>query len=124
VADTYADALDTARGLLGQARLSDPGEHFPYKHADISALIAENPPMGPDGPDDERVRAEDFTSQEIADATKVYIDAQAEYLTDRGDATREAYEQAKRNLVEARQAHRANRTGMVVNAVRAPRVGE
>lgn len=106
-------------------RLHDPGEHYPYKHDHVSALIAENPPAGPDGPDDDRVRVEDYISQPIADATRDYIDAQAAYLTDPGDATRAAYEQAKADLQAARAAHRENRpAGPVVVGVRARRAGE
>lgn len=91
------------------ARLRDPDEHYPYKHAEVTALVAADPPAGPSGPDDDRARVSDFMSQEIADASDGYIAAQAAYLRDPGDATREAYEQAKRLLVAARAAHRANR---------------
>jgi hypothetical protein len=104
-------------------RLNDPGEHYPYKHETVLNLIADNPAMGPDGPDDDRVRAEDFIDEAIADASKAYIDAQAAYLTDPG--TRDAYEQAKQDLVAARQAHRANRgDGPTVVGIRARRAGE
>jgi hypothetical protein len=123
-AQTYGEAMEAARGLLAAARLADPLEHFPYKHDDVTSLVAENPPMGPTGPDDDRVRAEDFISQDIADATGVYIEAQAAYLGDPGDATREAYKAAADVLVAARQAHRANRDGLTVVGVRARRAGE
>lgn len=122
--DNYADAHAEAQALLRHGRLADEGEHFPYKHAEVTALIGENPPMGPDGPDDDRVRAEDFTSQGIADATRDYIDAQAAYLTNPGDATGGAYMGAAAVLVEARQAHRANRGGVTVVGIRARRAGE
>lgn len=106
-------------------RLRDPDEHYPYKHEHVRELIAENPPAGPDGPDDDRVRVEDYISPEIADATRDYIDAQAAYLEDPGDATRAEYEQAKQGLQAARQAHRANRTaGPTVVGIRARRSGE
>lgn len=99
--------------------------HFPYKHEEVLNLVADNPPMGPDGPDDDRVRAEDFTSERIADAAKDYIEAQVAYVDDPGDATREAYEQAKRELVAARQEHRASRpAGPTVIGIRARRAGE
>lgn len=106
-------------------RLDDPDEHYPYKHAHVSALIEENPAHGPDGPDDDRVRVEDFISQRIADATRDYIDAQAAYLTDPGDGTRSDYEHAKQALAEARAEHRANRpAGPTIVGVRARRAGE
>lgn len=128
---TYGEAMEAARGLLGAARLADPLEHFPYKHDAVTALVAENPPMGPDGDDDEFV-AEDYTNQEIADATKVYIDAQAALLTDPGDATQADYRAATASLVAARQRHRAGRLGVTVGGIpteaprprRAPRATE
>jgi hypothetical protein len=108
-----------------QVRLADPGEHFPYKHEHVLALIDENPPMGPDGPDDDRLRVEDFISREIADATNAYVEAQAAYLADAGDGTRAAYSAAKEALVAARRAHRVNRpAGPVVVGIRARRSGE
>lgn len=120
----YGEAWDAAQGMLRTARLNDPDEHYPYRHDAVCALVNENPPMGPDGEDDDRVSAEDFMSQEIADASRDYIDAQAAYLTDPGDATREAYEAAKAELQAARAAHRANRTGATIVGIRARRAGE
>lgn len=105
-------------------RLNDPGEHFPYKHETVTALVAENPPMGPDGPDDDRLRAEDYISPAIADATKAYIDAQAAYLSDPGDGTRAAYHGARDQLQAARAAHRKHRITMNVVGIRARRAGE
>lgn len=108
-----------------QARLNDPGEHYPYKHDTVLALLEEDPPYGPDGPDDDRLRVSDFTSRDIADATKVYIDAQAAYLADPGDGTLSAYRAAKDALAAARRAHRVNRpAGPVVIGIRARRAGE
>lgn len=120
----YAEAWERAQELLRQGRLNDPGEHFPYKHAEVSALIAENPAYGPEGPDDDRVRVEDFITQDIADATQLYIDAQADYLEHPGDGTKAEYVSAKDRLVAARQAHRSNRTAPVIVGIRAPRSGE
>lgn len=121
----YGAAWETAQSLLRKGRLADPDEHFPYKHADVTALVEENPPAGPDGPDDDRVRVEDFLSQEIADATKRYIDAQQAYLTDPGDGTRADYDAAKDALQKARAQHRAQRPiGPVVVGIRARRAGE
>ena len=106
-------------------RLNDPDEHFPYKHEHVCALIEENGPAGPDGPDDDRLRVQDYISQDIADATKAYVEAQAAWLSDPGDATQELHQQAARDLVEARRAHRANRpAGPVVVGIRARRSGE
>jgi hypothetical protein len=121
----YGAAWEKAQTLLRQGRLNDPGEHFPYKHDDVTALVEENPPMGPDGPDDDRLRAEDFTSAEIADATRDYVQAQEAYLRDPGDGTAGDYRAAAEALVAARQAHRANRTqGPTIVGIRARRAGE
>ena len=106
-------------------RLNDPDEHFPYKHAHVLALVDENPPMGPEGPDDDRVRAEDYLTRAIADATNAYIEAQAAYLRDPGDATRADYRDAAAKLQAARAEHRKNRTaGPTVVGIRARRAGE
>jgi hypothetical protein len=121
----YGQAWEQALRLLRTGRLNDPGEHFPYKHADVTTVVEENPPMGPEGPDDDRVRAEDYMSQDIADATKAYIEAQEAYLKDPGDATKADYSEATSALVAARQAHRAGRpAGPTIVGVRARRVGE
>lgn len=121
---SYAEAIEKAQALLRAGRLNDPDEHFGYQHEQVSALVADNPPMGPDGPDDDSVRAEDYISQDIADATRVYIDAQAAYLGDPGDATRAAYDVARDKLQVARAAHRANRGSATVVGIRARRAGE
>lgn len=106
-------------------RLSDPDDHFPYKHDEALALLAENPAMGPDGLDDDRVRAEDFLSPQIVAKTAAYVAAQADYLRDPGDATLEMQNQAATELTSARQAHRANRPdGPVVIGIRSRRAGE
>lgn len=118
----YGEAMVAARGLLAGARLADPLEHFPYKHADVTALVEANAPMGPAGPDDDRVRVEDYTSQAIADATRDYIDAQAAYLA--GDGTKAAYARARDVLQAARLDHRTNRDGLTAVGIRARRAGE
>lgn len=117
-AQTYGDAMSRSRALLAGARLADPGEHFPYKHAEISTLIEENPPAGPMGEDDARVRVRDFTSQQIADATRDYVDAQAAYLAGPAEDTKAAYEVARDLLVEARRRHRKGRDGFAITAFR------
>lgn len=111
---TYAEAVAEARALISQARRDDPDEHYPYKHEAVSALIAENPPAGPNGPDDDRVRVRDMISQPIADASRDYIDAQEAYLADPGEDAKAAYAAARDVLVEARRRHRAEREGMAV----------
>jgi hypothetical protein len=121
---SYGEAWGAAQEALRAARLADPDEHFPYKHDDVTALRDENPPMGPDGPDDDRVRAEDYISYEIIDASRDYIDAQAAYLTDPGDETKAEYERTRDLLQAARLDHRANRAGATVVGIRARRAGE
>jgi hypothetical protein len=124
-AASYAAAHAESQRLLREGRLADRDEHFPYKHAAVSALIAENPPAGPDGPEDDRLRIEDFLSQAIADASKTYIAAQQGFLRHPGDGTRAEYEAAKAALVAARQAHRVHRgSGINVVGIRARRAGE
>lgn len=121
----YGSAWETAQSLLRKGRLADPNEHFPYKHANVIALVEENGPVGPAGPDDDQVLVEDHMSREIADATKRYIDAQSAYLTDPGDGTRADYDASKDALQKARAQHRANRpAGPVVTGIRARRAGE
>jgi hypothetical protein len=106
-------------------RLNDPADHFPYKAAEAKALLDENPPLGPDGPDDDRVRAEDYLSADIVEASAAYVEAQAAYLSDPGDGTKAAYQGARDKLQAARAAHRANRpAGPVVIGIRARRAGE
>lgn len=106
-------------------RLTDPADHFPYKLDEVKALLAANPPLGPDGPDDDRARAEDFISAEIADASAAYVAAQAAFLSDPGDGTKAAYQGARDKLQAARAAHRVNRpAGPVIVGIRARRSGE
>jgi hypothetical protein len=116
--------MTRAQGLLRAGRLADPDEHFPYRHAEVRELVAENPPAGPNGPDDARVRVEDFMTGDIADASRDYIGAQEAYLRDPGNATRAEYERCKELLIAARQEHRANRGGVTVVGIRARRAGE
>jgi len=103
------EALARARADVAAARLADPGEHFPYKIAVATQLLEDNPPMGPDGPDDDSVQAEDFMSQRIADASAAYIAAQAAFLKDPTAANTEAYRAATDDLVAARRTHRRSR---------------
>lgn len=102
-----------------QQRLNDPDGHYPYKADEVRALLAEDPPAGPGGPDDDRARVSDFISEEIIDATEVYVEAQAAYVRDPGDAARADYQDAAAKLVEARRAHRARRAGLNIVAERA-----
>lgn len=103
---SYGEAWAVAEAMLRAGKLADPDEHFPYKHEQVSELIAENPPAGRRGPDDDSVRISDFISQDIADASKAYIDAQAAYLADPTRANRRRYEVEKELLVAARRTHR------------------
>ncbi|HYN95406.1 MAG TPA: hypothetical protein VES42_16280 [Pilimelia sp.] len=123
---SYADAVAKAGDLLRQGRLNDPDEHFPYKHQAVSELIAEDPPARPDpvgDPGDDR-RISDYISQDIADASQAMIEAQAAHLADASDeGLRQAYEDSKTALVQARQAHRANRRAVAIGG-RARRAGE
>ncbi|BAL87305.1 hypothetical protein AMIS_20850 [Actinoplanes missouriensis 431] len=98
-----------AQALIRAGRLADPDEHFPYKHEAVTALVAENPPAGPNGDDSKRVS--DYMSQRIADASEQYIAAQAAYLGDPGDGTLAAYQAATDALISARKAHRRQRGG-------------
>lgn len=102
----------------------DPASHFPYKAAQAKALVIDNPPMGPDGKDDGQVRAEDFLSREIVDATAAYVDAQAVWYRSPDVSTYAAMQKAAEILVSARRLHRANRVGMTVVGIRARRAGE
>lgn len=125
---SYAEALALAQDLLRRGRLNDPDEHFPYKHEDVSAVVAANPPMGP-GEDDDSFLAEDYMTQDIADASAAYVATQAAYLAEPGDATKADYERRTAELVEARRRHRVNRVGTTVGgiltgALRAKRAGE
>lgn len=106
---SYGDAVTQAQDLIRAGRLADPGEHFPYKHATVTALLEENPPAGPNGDDGKRVS--DFMSTRIADASAAYIDAQETYLGDPGDATLAEYQSAAEDLVAARKTHRRKRGG-------------
>lgn len=117
-AQTYADALARSRALLAGARLTDPGEHFPYKHDAVTSLIEENPPAGPMGEDDARVRVRDFISQPIADATRDYVNAQSAYLKKPGEDTKAGYDVARDLLVDARRRHRKDRDGFAITAFR------
>lgn len=111
----YASGLERARALIREGRLNDPGEHFPYKHGEVTALLEENPPAGPNGPDDDSMRASDHMSQQIADATRLYVEAQEAFLRNPGDATQAEYQAAAENLAAARAYHRRGRKHPVIN---------
>lgn len=120
---TYGEAHAAGVKLLSEARLNDPGEHFPYKHDVVIALLEDNPPMGPgvpdgvDGTDDRSREAADYMSRDIADASADYIDAQAAYLADPSASNKAAYEAARDQLQAARLDHRQGRgAGFTVGA--------
>jgi hypothetical protein len=109
LADTsYGEAHAHARKLLSQARLRDPGEHFPYKTADSKAALRRKS-MGPDGDGGHDVTGADFISARIIEASEAYIAAQAAFLEDPSRANRSAYAAATDDLVAARRTHRRNR---------------
>jgi hypothetical protein len=114
---TTGEALAQARALVADARLNDPGEHFPYKRKVVDALVAKDAPLGPEGPKDASVSAQDFMTPRIAEATDAYIAAQAAYLADSSSANRERYDMARDDLVAARQSHRRTRVDAQGNPV-------
>lgn len=108
---SYGDAVTRAQDLVRAGRLADPGEHFPYRHDAVTALLAENPPAGPKGEGDDSKRVSDFMSTRIADATQAYVAAQQAYLENPGDATLAEYQEKTDDLTAARRAHRRKRGG-------------
>lgn len=104
-----ADVRAEARQKVAAARLADPEEHFPYKQAEVAKLLKANPAMGPDGPGDTTVQAEDFLTTRIAEATAAYIDAQAAFLADPSPANRSGYDARRDDLIAARRTHRRTR---------------
>lgn len=105
----YAEAVAEASRAVAEARLNDPDEHFPYKLDHVRSLVEGNGPMGPDGPSDDRVTAEDFMSDRIALASNDMVEAQAAVLREPNARTRSAYDAAVDDLVAARRSHRRNR---------------
>jgi hypothetical protein len=114
-ANSYAEQVEANRAALAQARLSDPDEHFPYRHDAVVDLIAADPPMGPglpggtDGTDDTSRTVHDYITRAIADASRDYIAAQAAWLADATGGNWAAYEAARDRLVAARLDHRQAR---------------
>lgn len=120
---TYGEASEQAAALLARARLADDNDHFPYKIDEVLDLIDTDPPMGPgipgqvDGADDTSRTVADYITPGIAEATDAYIGAQAAYLENPSDDTRQAYDAARDRLVAARLDHRENRgEGFTVGA--------
>jgi hypothetical protein len=142
MSDSYQEAVEKAQAAIGRARLADPDDHFPYRHATVRALLDADVPLGPAGPDDRRVTAADVTSPRIADASQAYVEAQAAYLAAPDRGTRSALDAAGDDLIAARRSHRRNRTGPdgkpvgailaiadsppagLVHGIRAKRIGE
>jgi hypothetical protein len=122
-AETYAEVVDSNRRALARARLADPAEHFPYKHAAVTAMLDDGTVMGPgipgqlDGTEDDTRTIDDYMSPGIADASRDYVEAQAAFLEDPSDANRDAYNAARDQLQAARLDHRRGREGFVVGAV-------
>lgn len=124
---TTGEALAAARVAVGEARVSDPGEHFPYKFKAVQSLLSKDAPMGPEGADDDSASAKDFTSERIAFCSAAYIAAQKAWLLDPSPGNHSAYEAAKDDLVAARRTHRRGRVdadgnpvGGVVATTKAP----
>lgn len=120
---TYQQAVEQGRKLIADARLADPNEHFPYKLDAVTALLDEDPPMGPgtpegaDGAADRSREVADYMSRGIAEASADYIEAQAAWLTDPSNETRAAYETARDRLLAARLDHRHGRgAGFTIGA--------
>jgi hypothetical protein len=99
------------------ARLDDPAEHFPYKREHVDALIAENPPAGPNGDGDRSASLRDFISPAIAECSDLYIQAQAAWLRMPTSENSASLRAAAEDLEEARARHRANRAGLNVVAI-------
>jgi hypothetical protein len=108
---SYQEAVGQAQALVRAGRLADPGEHFPYKRAEVAALLEDNPPAGPAGEGDDSLRVSDFTSERIIAASDAYVAAQEVYLGDPGDATLAEYQEKADDLTAARRAHRRRRGG-------------
>jgi hypothetical protein len=121
--ETYAEVVEANRKALAQARLSDPNEHFPYKHQDVTSLLDGEALMGPgipgeiEGAEDDARTIDDYMSRGIADASRDYVAAQAAYLKDPSDANGDSYNAARDQLQAARLDHRRGREGFVVGAV-------
>lgn len=100
----YNDVREQTRQQNARIQLDEPDGHFPYKAEQVRQALATPP-----DPDTNNHPEQWYTSPPIIDATGRMVEAQERYLQDPGDGTREAYEQAKRDLVDARQAHRRGR---------------
>ncbi len=91
--------------------LDDPNGHFPYKADAARDALAATP-----DPDTNNHPESWYTSEGIIAASQRYVQAQADYLTNPGDGTRELMDQAAADLVEARREHRAGRSGVGAQA--------
>jgi hypothetical protein len=122
-AKSYAQVVNQSRQAIASARLNDPNEHFPYKRQDVDDLLNRVTPMGPGSPNGDTGEADtsrtivDYISADIANATGQYIDAQAAYLEDPSEDTKDEYDAARDRLQAARLDHRASRgDGFTVGA--------
>lgn len=102
--NTFADVAEAARRGFAQAQLDEEGSHFPYKREAAHTALATPPEEGTNNHPQHW-----YTSTDIIDSSAAMVAAQEALLREPGDATQEAYEQAKRDLVAARQAHRRGR---------------
>lgn len=122
--NSYAEAVEQSARAVAQARLSDPDEHFPYRHAAVIELLDQSASMGPgipggaDGTSDTSRTIDDYMTRAIAAASAEFVDAQAAWLGDPTDPeTLAAYRHAQDELQAARLDHRRNReSGFTVGA--------
>ncbi len=99
--------------MTGHDRLTDPGEHFPYKRDDATAALETPPEAGT-----HNHPGHWYTSAGIIDATGAYIAAQETLLRDGTPKAKTAYDRAAEDLVAARREHRASRAGTAIQAER------
>lgn len=101
---TFQSVQEQARQGFAKAQLADPDSHFPYKQDQAREALATPPDPGTNNHPEHW-----YTSEDIIAASAAMVAAQETFLREPGGATQEAYEQAKRELVAARQAHRVGR---------------
>jgi hypothetical protein len=101
---SYAQVYEDAQRGYAAAQLADPDSHFPYKREQVLDALHTPPAEGTNNHPEHW-----YTSEAIIDASAAYVQAQEAYLKDPGDATKEAYNEAARGVVAARQAHRRGR---------------
>lgn len=119
-AKSYEKIRSTLQRDLAAADLADEGSHFPY-HADRALDALRNPPE--EGTQNHPEHW--YISEEIIEANAAYVAAQQRYLEAlaAGNDSAElkaAYEDTKRDVVTARQRHRAGRPAAPLAVAGAP----